>query len=352
MYYTDGFGSNWNLSPRVAHSADGDVWFDIGPCMGVNSYSPNSFIYNLDVIYEGGTTWKAYADNGLGHIEYYVSTDGLNWTGVAHNILGSLQPWETSFTSPHVIKSGSQYIMYYGSGSVNNQGIGVAFSTDGQNFTKSSSNPIFSISDGFPWRNDRTYTPYVVPNGASWIMYYTGRSSLTGNYSIGYALPSTPSGTNVTVTFPNGGLVTFNNVDAECYTALTEITNPTHNPPPNFNFIRYGYFDISTDCSYTGPVTVVYPYHESETSGQEQNLKLLHWQNNGWEDCTVSVDTVNNTITGQINTLSPFGIGYYYTSGGGGGYSTGANENMIALIAILAITAGLFIIRRHKLVKV
>lgn len=177
MYYTDGYGSNWSLSPRIAHSANGDVWVDIGQCTGVNSYSTNAFIYNFDVLYEGGTTWKAYADNGLGHIEYYVSSDGVNWTGMAHNILGALQSWETSFTSPHVIKSGSQYVMYYGSGAVNNQGIGVAFSVDGENFTKSSRNPIFSVSDGLPWRDNRTYTPFVAPNGASWIMYYTGRSS-------------------------------------------------------------------------------------------------------------------------------------------------------------------------------
>lgn len=127
-----------------------------------------------------------------------------------------------------------------------------------------------------------------------------------------------------------------------------EISHPSHDPPPNFTFIRYGYFDISTDCSYVGPVTVTYPYDESETGGQEQNLKMLHWHNGGWEDCTVSVDTVNNTITGRVNTLSPFGIGYYL---GGGGYSTGANENMIARIAMLAISGGLFILRRNRWLK-
>jgi hypothetical protein len=455
-FYSDPFliysttGANWNLSPRVARSLDGDAWNDIGECTGVSSYIgiPNTSIYNLDVLYEGGTTWKAYADNGLGHIEYYESNDGLTWTVKAHNILSSLQAWETSFTSPHVIKSGSQYIMYYGSGLVNNQGIGVAFSSDGQNFTKSNSNPIFSTSGAPDWRKDRTYTPYVTPNGTSWIMYYTGRSSSSGVYSIGYALPTslppagsvtinsgaastnsttvtltlpcsdstgcsqmcisntstcsswesysspkswtlplgdgtkmvyawfrngignentspysdsiildtsvpTPGGNDVTINLPNGGSMTFTIVDSACYTTLTEISNPTHNPPPNFNFIRYGYFDISTNCNYTGPVTVVYPYDESEISGQEQNLKLFHWKNNGWEDSTVSVDTVNNTITGQVDTLSPFGIGYYYSGGGGGGgYSTGANENMIAMIAIFAISAGLFILRRNRWIKV
>jgi len=192
MYYTT--GADWTVSPRVAHSADGNSWTDIGACTGVNSYSSNSSIYNFDVLYEGGTTWKAYADNGSGYVEYYTSTDGIAWTGTAHNILGSpLQPWETAFTSPHVIKSGSQYIIFYGSGGpFSNQGIGVAFSTDGQNFTKSISNPIFSTSGSPPsWRNDRTYTPYVMPDGTNWIMYYSGRST-TGVYSIGYTFQPPP----------------------------------------------------------------------------------------------------------------------------------------------------------------
>jgi len=39
-------------------------------------------------------------------------------------------------------------------------------------------------------------------------------------------------------------------------------------------------------------------------------LKLLHWDDTlptpDWVDCTVSVDPVNHTITGQVNHLSPF----------------------------------------------
>jgi hypothetical protein len=48
-------------------------------------------------------------------------------------------------------------------------------------------------------------------------------------------------------------------------------------------------------------------------------------------------------------------MGYYSSSGGssgggtsGGVYGTGANENMIALIAILAISAGVYILRKHR----
>jgi LPXTG-motif cell wall-anchored protein len=178
-----------------------------------------------------------------------------------------------------------------------------------------------------------------------------------GNFIGPESIVNTPSGSNVTVTFSNGTSVKYDSIASACNTTFTDISNPTHNPPPNFNFIRYGYFDISTDCNYIGPVTVVYPYNESEIRGQEQNLKLFHWKNNGWEDCTVSVDTLNNKITGRVTSLSDFGMGYYYSSGGGGGggsgggsgYSTGANENMIALIAILAISAGVLLIRKRRM---
>jgi len=440
MYYTD--GTTW-ASPRVAHSTDGNAWTDIGLCTGVNSYSTNTTIYNLDVLYEGGTTWKAYADNGLGHIEYYVSNDGLNWTGTAHNILGSLQAWETSFTSPHVIKSGSQYIMYYGSGLVNNQGIGVAFSTDGQNFTKSSSNPIFSTSGAPAWRNDRTYTPYVIPDGMSWIMYYTGRSTPAGVYAIGCALPTalSPTGsitinsgdastnsTSVTLTLScsdstgcsqmcisntsacsswesysatkpwtltsgngtktvyawfknnlgNGNIspysdsinlsgqnervdlsysihIIFSQVSDVCNSSASIVGNSYGSAPSGYKFAG-NFYDITTCADYNGTISVTIPYTQSSVpSGKEGTLRMFHWENGAWRDVTDSVDTGNNTITGTVSSLSPFGMGYSTSSGSGSGsgssssaYKTGANENMIALIAILTISAGVFILRRKR----
>jgi LPXTG-motif cell wall-anchored protein len=55
-------------------------------------------------------------------------------------------------------------------------------------------------------------------------------------------------------------------------------------------------------------------------------------------------DTVNKTITGQVNSISPFVIGDPTPSG----YSTGANTNMIALLAMIAISCGLFLLRRQR----
>jgi hypothetical protein len=184
MYYVGANTGFFDGPPRVAHSAGGDSWTDIGQCTIVTS---STSFYIFDVIYEGGTAWKAYGTDGV--VNYFVSTDGMDWTETARDILGSaLQPWETSsFTPPHVIRSGGHYVMFYGSGGSDaSTAIGVAFSTDGQNFTKSSSNPIFSISGSPPaWRNDRTYTPYVMQDDTGWRMYYSGRNGSTGAYSIG-----------------------------------------------------------------------------------------------------------------------------------------------------------------------
>jgi len=336
MYYTD--GTTW-ASTRVAHSADGSSWTDIGPCIGVHSFT--GVIYNFDVLYEGGTTWKAYADNGGGQIEYYISIDGINWTGTAHNILSSLQPWESYFTSPHVIKSGSQYIMYYGSGGPgSNQGIGVAFSTDGQNFAKSSSNPIFSTSGAPGWRNDRTYTPYVIPDGTSWIMYYTGRST-AGVYSVGYALPTPPT----TTAAPSGGTyssaqnitLTCNDGAAGCqttYYCTVSGCNPTTVYSGAINITSstvlrfYSKDDANNNESAktetytinipdtTPPTTTASPSGGTYSSAQNVTLSCNDVGGSGCQTtryCLGSGCTPSTTYSGAINLSSSNTLRFYST---------------------------------------
>jgi len=189
MYYTD--GANWTNSPRVAHSVDGSTWIDIKPCSGINAYGGNTTVYNLAVLHEGGTTWKGYADNGLGHIQYYTSTNGIDWTGQAMDIMGApYQAWESvtqGNIAPFIMMNGSTYVLFYSSGLTrNDNAFGFATSSDGQAFTKSPSNPIFSITDGIAWRNDRTYTTSIVQDGRIWLLYFSGRTS-AGVYSVGLA---------------------------------------------------------------------------------------------------------------------------------------------------------------------
>ena len=122
-------------------------------------------------------------------------------------------------------------------------------------------------------------------------------------------------------------------------------------PPTGFRFLGT-YYDVNSNGgTFSGYIYVTFPYDDSSIPpGKESNLRLFHWEAPGWKDVTVlPVDTVNNKITDRVTSLSPFGIGYYL--GSGSGYSTGANTNMIAILALFAISAGLFVLRRNRWMK-
>ena len=196
-YYTDA-ADGWTANPKIAVSDDGINWTFVAQTTGVNVYpSPGAF-YRLSVLYEGGNTWKGYGDQGQAIIQYYTSTNGIDWTGVATDLLSlytpSLwQPWESGAgaISPYVFKVNNTYVMTYSAGNPrNDHAIGIAYSGDGINFTKSSANPIFSIDNGVAWRTDRTYNSYIMLDDGLWRMYFQGNAA--GNYSVGMATSEVP----------------------------------------------------------------------------------------------------------------------------------------------------------------
>jgi hypothetical protein len=202
-YYTDA-ADNFSTNPQVAVSDDGINWTYVGRTTGVVGYPWADGAYRLSVLYEGNNTWKGYADQGGAIIQYYTSTDGMNWTGQAWDILNDrnpslLQPWEIGpgpqypgEISPYVFKVNNTYVMTYSGGTTNNnQAIGIAYSGDGINFTKSSANPIFSIADGVAWRASRCYNAYIMLDDGLWRMYFQGTDA-AGVYAIGMATPEVP----------------------------------------------------------------------------------------------------------------------------------------------------------------
>jgi fibronectin type 3 domain-containing protein len=165
-----------------------------------------------------------------------------------------------------------------------------------------------------------------------------------------------PPGNNVEVqvpvALPSGGTGTviteFDQIDTGGTLSITATDTPLGGGPPTGYRFLGTYYDVTYSGTFSGYIYVTFSYDDSSIPpGRENNLRLFHWEG-GWKDVTYSLDTVNNKITGRVTSLSPFGIGYYLSSGG---YSTGANENMIAVIAILAISAGLFILRRNRWIK-
>lgn len=90
-------------------------------------------------------------------------------------------------------------------------------------------------------------------------------------------------------------------------------------------------------------VEVTIPYDPSLVPKKlnESNIKVFHWTGTEWEDVTVSVDTVNKTVTARLSSLSPVVTGYLDSSvpttsttltfgGGGGGGSVILNPSFPA----------------------
>ena len=156
---------------------------------------------------------------------------------------------------------------------------------------------------------------------------------------------SVDTGDGQTVDLGNDASLIFDSVLSSGDVTLTVHTTPGHNPATNFRLLRGGYYDLITTCNYLGSITVRLPYDENEIHGKEENLKLFHWEDpDGWEDCTLYVDTVNNVIVGEVDSLSPFMVGEPFP----GGIPTGANKNALIFMAFVSIMVGGLIILRTK----
>jgi len=122
------------------------------------------------------------------------------------------------------------------------------------------------------------------------------------------AWSNTPAGENVTVSLESS-TITFPEVsESGTTTATTSTENPGGPTPSDYYVIEGSFVEITTTAGYTGPVTVGLRYDESQV-GDEESLRLFHWNGAEWEDITTSVDTVDNIVYGQVASLSWFFIG-------------------------------------------
>lgn len=153
------------------------------------SYGPINVHYQAGAANTGDDPWNyayvMYYDGTDGSHEYTglaYSTDGLFWSAYEPGpvLEGTPGAWDSySVGYGTVIRRSADSFAYLYSGSTTSgvsQGIGLAISTDGIDWIKSPTNPIFDISQGVPYRSVRDYTPSVVQDntGAVW-MYYTAQ---------------------------------------------------------------------------------------------------------------------------------------------------------------------------------
>jgi hypothetical protein len=187
--------------------------------------------------------------------------------------------------------------------------------------------------------------------------------------------PNTPAGDDVSVPL-NGGTEALAGIDV----TFSEITNggsttvvtTTTGPPPPTGFKIVGlaelplYFDINTDASYSGDLTVCVRYDETQVEGAEQNLKLMQRVDDDYADTTTSVDTANDIICGTTTHLSIFvvagpavGVGGIVELHAGGNAPAAASGPSSAsdyavpiaaavATAVVALTAGAWYARRRN----
>lgn len=187
----------------------------------------------------------------------------------------------------------------------------------------------------------------------SFYEYYVKAYDGVGNHSAasntirlrpagGTDTPDDSQPATVTVQPQTNVSLTFSDVTVGGQTNVTVTSDPTMTAPSGFNFLGNQY-DITTTASFVGPINISLRYDDPGISN-EAGLKLFHFENGAWQDVTVSVDTVNNVITGQVNSLSPFIVG------GPVPPATGVNHVVVAALAFLILGAGALAMRRRDLV--
>jgi parallel beta-helix repeat protein len=123
--------------------------------------------------------------------------------------------------------------------------------------------------------------------------------------SQGAPIVQTPTGNNVTVSPTANVTITFANVTASGFTSWDTIQ------PPTDQFVSVTCNDIRTNASYTGNVTLEFPYDPDGLSLQEQQvMKIWLWNDSSacWVDITTSVNTTSHTVYGVSPHLSMFGV--------------------------------------------
>jgi hypothetical protein len=160
-----------------------------------------------------------------------------------------------------------------------------------------------------------------VDSGSTWSFYKLSALDALGIES-GFALlapagsftGNTPPGDSVTTSPSPTVQLTFQNVTSGGQTQLTTQTGGT--VPPNGLKVAPSsptlYYVLSTTATFTGAVTVCVTYDPDFISGQEKNLKLMHYDTAlnpaAWVQVTTSRDTAANEICGTVTHFSEFAL--------------------------------------------
>lgn len=155
-------------------------------------------------LYYAGYTNDLFLASVGGHVIMY---SGKTWDSLArYGVVlerGASGKWDSgNIGSARIFNFGdATNYLYYFAGSNTSfetgwQSVGVAFTTDGTNFTRYTSNaPLFDVGDAGSWNaNANQGGVWVMKRDGRYIMYFSGMDAPAGDESIGMAFASHPLG--------------------------------------------------------------------------------------------------------------------------------------------------------------
>lgn len=182
-------GYNWQrlTNAPVIFPGDSQKWdsrnVGVGPVLFENGH--------YKMYYNGRTGLEG--DNLPWSIGIATSPDGIHWEKSPDPVLtGSYQSWDLKIGANEVIKIKNKYYLYYtGKNLIYDHKIGLAISEDGSNWEKYSGNPILTAD--VDWEGTGIYYPSIVEEGGIYVMIY--QNTIGGSIS-GFGLAYSTDGIN------------------------------------------------------------------------------------------------------------------------------------------------------------
>jgi len=168
MWFSGSHNGTYGTRIGLATSSDGLSWTRYGSNPVLNpgpSGWDSSEVQCPSVLFNGSHYCMWYSGTLNIQVGLATSIDGINWTKYAGN------PVFTQGHDPSVLFNGSTYEMWY---SGNDGTIKYATSPNGISWTQSSSNPVLNHGASGSWDSKYVMNPSVVFNGSTHIMAYAG----------------------------------------------------------------------------------------------------------------------------------------------------------------------------------
>jgi hypothetical protein len=180
--------------------------------------------------------------------------------------------------------------------------------------------------------------------------FYVKAYDDAGNYSsksntvtaTTFAKPVNVVQPNVKIPLGSNVFITFESLQAPGTASAIGLLSAPTAIPGNYVPVQGTLVDIMTSVnSQPGWIMVEIGYDKTNVSGDEGNLKLLHWNGTDWEEAaSLLVDTQRSTVEGKVPSLSPFVV---VEGGSAQQVAFGTNTDIVLMLALILCFTGAYL---------